>query len=121
MKIISIVGARPQFVKLAPLCSQLRNFPEVEHFILHTGQHYDYRMSKIFLISLAFQSLIGILTLGRALMAGKLLKWSKIEQVLLEEKPDWVLVYGDTIQPLVGLASKAPYSSSPYRSRFKKF
>ena len=48
MKIVSVVGARPNFMKVAPLCRALKAYPQVEHVLVHTGQHYDVRMSEQF-------------------------------------------------------------------------
>lgn len=96
MKIVSVVGARPNFMKVAPFCRALKAYPEVQHVLVHTGQHYDVRMSEQFFkeldipnpdINLEIGSGSHAEQVGRTMIA--------FEQVLKAEKPDWVVVLGD--------------------------
>ncbi|WP_297346875.1 UDP-N-acetyl glucosamine 2-epimerase, partial [uncultured Mobiluncus sp.] len=102
MKIMSIVGARPQFVKLAPIakaCAQA----EVEHLIVHTGQHYDPMLSEVFFQDLEIPRPDVHLNVGSAshgVQTGRML--AELEPVIGEAQPDWVLVYGDTNSTLAG-------------------
>lgn len=101
-KLLSIIGARPQFIKLAPLVSAL-NIRNISHKILHTGQHYDETMSRLFFIDLKipepdYQLNINGGTHGQ--QTGSML--SSIESILLKENPDGVVVFGDTNSTLAG-------------------
>lgn len=95
MKIVTVVGARPQFIKAAVVSRELRkNHTEI---LIHTGQHYDYNMSEIFFEELEINKPdynLGISGGMHGSMTGKML--ISIEEVLLQENPDIVLVYGDT-------------------------
>lgn len=102
MKIVTVVGARPQFIKAAPVGKALRAAGHRE-FLVHTGQHYDHSMSQTFFDELALASpdinlQVGSSTHGR--QTGQMLVG--IEDVLLDQKPDWVIVYGDTNSTLAG-------------------
>lgn len=95
MRILSVVGARPQFVKLAPIASAMQG--EADHLIAHTGQHYDELMSDVFFQDLGipapdFNLEIGSGAHGR--QTGAML--AALEDTFEQAKPDWVLVYGDT-------------------------
>jgi len=101
-KIITIVGARPQFVKAATLSRQFQLLG-IEELIIHTGQHFDANMSEVFFEEMeipkpAYQLDIHGLTHGA--MTGRMLEG--IEEILLKEKPDGILVYGDTNSTLAG-------------------
>lgn len=116
MKIVTIVGARPQFIKAAAVSRAIAghnagNFDSrttIHEIIVHTGQHFDGNMSEIFFDEMQIPRpdyRLDINSLGHGAMTGRMLE--KIEEVLLKEKPDWVLVYGDTNSTLAGaLAAK---------------
>lgn len=114
MKIITIVGARPQFVKAAVVSRAIEEFnsnnegKEIQELIIHTGQHFDENMSSVFFEQMNIPKPhynLEINSLSHGAMTGKMLE--KIEAVLLDEKPDWVLVYGDTNSTIAGaLAAK---------------
>jgi UDP-N-acetylglucosamine 2-epimerase (non-hydrolysing) len=96
MKVLSVVGARPQFVKLAPIADELRRAGH-RHVIVHTGQHYDARMSDVFFDDLAIPSpdvQLGVGSGSHGVQTGHML--AKLDPVLDHHHPDWVLVYGDT-------------------------
>lgn len=104
MKILTIVGARPQFIKAAAVSRAIRSYPgKVEEVIVHTGQHFDANMSDIF-----FQEMdiprpkynLDIHGVSHGVMTGRMLEG--IEEIILKESPDWVLVYGDTNSTLAG-------------------
>ena len=104
IKIISVVGARPQFIKLAPLIQSLKNCQDlIIHKIIHTGQHYDDNMSKIFFSKLHLPDPDYYLGVGpgpHGAQTGRMME--RIEEVFLSEKPDWSIVYGDTNSTLAG-------------------
>jgi UDP-N-acetylglucosamine 2-epimerase len=102
MKIISIIGARPQFIKAAVVSQKLIE-NGIDEKIVHTGQHYDFNMSDIFFKELNIAEPAYYLNIGSAShgeQTGRML--TEIEKVLLEEKPGMVLVYGDTNTTLAG-------------------
>ena len=103
MKIITIVGARPQFVKAAVVSRAFATDKSIEEIIIHTGQHFDANMSDIFFDEMKIPKPkynLGISGLTHGAMTGEMLKG--VEEILLKEKPDWVLVYGDTNSTLAG-------------------
>ena len=108
MKIVTIVGARPQFVKAAVVSRVLAGAEGVEEIIVHTGQHFDANMSDVFFEEMCIPTPpynLNINGLGHGAMTGQMLE--KIEEVLIKEKPEWVLVYGDTNSTIAGaLAAK---------------
>jgi UDP-GlcNAc3NAcA epimerase len=106
MKVLTVVGARPQFIKAAPVSKILRR--RHEEFLLHTGQHYDDAMSNLFFRQLGIPDPDVNLEVGSgphgaqtaAMLAG-------IEEAIGQHKPDWVLVYGDTNSTLAGALAAA--------------
>jgi UDP-GlcNAc3NAcA epimerase len=109
MKIVSIVGARPQFVKLAAICRAISTHAGWTHRIIHTGQHYDPGLSGVFFEELGIPRPdhdLGVGSGSHGEQTGEMLK--RLEPILQAEKPDWVLLYGDTNSTLAGaiVASK---------------
>jgi len=108
MKILSIIGARPQFIKASPVSREIDRHADIEEVIVHTGQHFDPNMSKIFFDQMKIPEPdynLGINSLRHGAMTGRMLE--EIEKVLIVENPDWVIVYGDTNSTLAGsLAAK---------------
>jgi UDP-GlcNAc3NAcA epimerase len=108
MKIITILGARPQFIKAGALSREFLNHVAIEEIIVHTGQHFDKNMSDVFFEQMSIPKPkynLAINNMGHGAMTGQMLE--KIEKVLIQETPDWVLVYGDTNSTIAGaLAAK---------------
>ncbi len=114
MKVVTIVGTRPQFIKAAAVSRAIAisnasgGRPEIREIIVHTGQHFDEGMSEVFFREMQIPSPhynLAVNSLGHGAMTGRMLE--KIEQVLMEQGPEWVLVYGDTNSTLAGaLAAK---------------
>lgn len=103
MKIVTILGARPQFIKAGTVSREIAKYDEIEEIIVHTGQHFDKNMSNVFFEEMKIPKPhynLNINGLSHGAMTGQMLE--KIEEVLLKEKPDWVLVYGDTNSTLAG-------------------
>lgn len=103
MKIVSILGARPQFIKAAVISRQIAEHKEIEEVIVHTGQHFDRNMSDFFFRDLMLPKpkfYLDVNRLNREEMISQMRK--KIEDVLIKERPDIVLVYGDTNTTLAG-------------------
>jgi len=114
MKLLTVVGARPQFIKAAPLSRAIarhnKKDPErrLREILLHTGQHYDRGMSQVFFDELELRPPdynLGIGSGPQGEQTGRMLE--AIETVLLAERPDWVLVYGDTNSTLAGALAAA--------------
>ncbi len=96
MKIVSVVGARPNFMKVAPFCRALKAYPDVGHILVHTGRHYYVRMSGQFFNGLVIPNPDINLEIGSGSHAEQVGKTMiAFERVLREEKPDWVVVLGD--------------------------
>ena len=109
MKILTILGARPQFIKAGSISREIAKYKEIEEVIVHTGQHYDANMSDIFFDEMQIPKpnyFLGTGGKSHGAMTGQMIE--KIEEVALSEKPDWIMVYGDTNSTLAGaiVASK---------------
>ena len=109
MKILTILGARPQFIKAGSVSREIAKHKEIKEVIVHTGQHYDANMSDIFFEEMQIPKpnyFLGIGGKSHGAMTGQMMQM--IEEVALKEKPDWIMVYGDTNSTLAGalVASK---------------
>lgn len=113
MKILTILGARPQFIKAGSVSREARRQKaegrSITEIIVHTGQHYDANMSDIFFEQMQIPKpdyFLGIGGKSHGAMTGQMIE--KIEEVAIKEKPDWIMVYGDTNSTLAGaiVASK---------------
>lgn len=108
MKIVTIIGARPQFIKAAVVSRQIKKYKDIEEIIVHTGQHFDENMNDIFFEQMDIpvpDYNLSVNSIAHGAMTGRMLE--KIEEVLKKETPEWVLVYGDTNSTLAGaLAAK---------------
>jgi len=110
IKIVTVIGARPQFIKAAAISRAIRSkyFDKITEVLVHTGQHYDPNMSSVFFEELDIPAPAYNLEISggtHGAMTGKMLE--SIENVLLAEKPDWVLVYGDTNSTLAAALAAA--------------
>jgi len=106
MKVLTVVGARPNFIKMAPVSRELRK--RMAEVIVHTGQHYDYELDRIFFDQLGIPAPdyhLGIGSGSHGYQTGEMLK--KIDGILASERPDVVLVYGDTNSTLAGAIGAA--------------
>ena len=108
MKIITVIGARPQFVKAAVVSKALLNYSNIEEILVHTGQHFDKNMSDVFFEEMEIpkpQYNLNINGLSHGAMTGQMLQG--VEELCIKEKPDFVMVYGDTNSTIAGaLAAK---------------
>jgi UDP-GlcNAc3NAcA epimerase len=103
MKILTVVGARPQFIKAAAVSRVMKDHPDIQEVILHTGQHYDDNMSEVFFREMEIPEPaynLGIQASLQGEMTGRMIEG--IEKIIISEKPDALLVYGDTNSTLAG-------------------
>jgi len=107
LKIVTVVGARPQFIKSAPVSRELARVG-VDEIMVHTGQHYDPSMSQVFFDTFRLPRPKHLMEIGSGShghQTGKMM--AAVEDILLSERPDWVMVYGDTNSTLAGALAAA--------------
>jgi len=96
MKILNVVGARPNFIKIAPIIEEMKKYPQINSVLVHTGQHYDNEMSNIFFKDLTLPTPDSYLRVGSGTHAAQTAKiMIKFEKVVVKENPDLILVVGD--------------------------
>lgn len=96
MKIVNVCGARPNFMKIAPLMRAYQAYPVIQPLLVHTGQHYDHNMSDLFFKQLNIPEPdlnLGVCSASHAVQTAEIM--TRFEPVILEHKPDWVVVVGD--------------------------
>ena len=111
MKLITVLGARPQFIKAAIVSHEIGKMSEAREVLIHTGQHFDANMSDVFFLQLEMNRPdynLGVNRGPHGEMTGRMLQ--AIEEILQHEKPDLVLVYGDTNSTLAGSLAAADSS-----------
>ena len=107
-KIVTVLGARPQFIKASSVSHAMARLTSLSEVVVHTGQHFDFNMSDVFFAELGMEKpgyFLDIHGGTHGAMTGRML--ADVEQVLLQEKPDAVLVYGDTNSTLAGALAAA--------------
>jgi UDP-GlcNAc3NAcA epimerase len=109
VKWVSIVGARPQFVKLAPVCRAIEchnkkgALPHIEHSIIHTGQHYDREVAELLFVQMQIPAPHCNLAVGSGSHGVQIARMlARLEPILMDKHPDWVVIYGDTNSTLAG-------------------
>jgi len=110
LKILTILGARPQFIKAVTVSRAIKARDDMEEIIVHTGQHFDANMSEVFFSQLDIlrpHHNLGVAGLSHGAMTGRMLEG--IEAIIQQEGPDWVLVYGDTNSTLAGALAAAKH------------
>lgn len=110
MKITSVVGTRPNFIKIAPLMKEMKKHPEIRNLLVHTGQHYDNEMSKFFFDDLKIpkpEINLGIGSASDITQTAKIML--EFEKVVMKEKPDLVIVVGDVNSTLAVALAAAKY------------
>ena len=108
MRILTIIGARPQFIKAAAVSRVIRSHNDIKEIIVHTGQHFDANMSDVFFEQMDIprpNHYLKIANLSHGAMTGRMLEG--IEELIQQEKPDWVMVYGDTNSTLASALAAA--------------
>jgi len=103
IKILCVVGTRPNFVKIAPLMEEFKKYKKIKSILVHTGQHYDFEMSQVFFRDLKIprpDCNLGVGSGSHAWQTAKVME--KLEPVILKEKPDLVIVVGDVNSTLAG-------------------
>ena len=102
VRLLSVVGARPQFVKLAPVAAECAR-RKIDHVIVHTGQHYETALSEVFFTDLGIEDAHVHLSVGSGTHGAQTAAiLERLEPVLTQRRPDWVMVYGDTNSTLAG-------------------